>query len=68
MFERVVKLSLEDQGRSDKIVAFAQTNTLPIWAAMNQLYDLDTKNRTPEFLEDLTNDIIIADAIYNSLP
>lgn len=68
MFNLVAQLLLEDQQRSDKVVTYAQTNTMPIWGALTQLYSIATKDYTPEQLEDLSNGIIIADEIYNSLP
>lgn len=68
MFELVVKQSLEDQQRSDKIVAYAQDNHKTIWGAMQTLYGLAIKNDDEDFLSDLSNAIIITDRIYNSLP
>lgn len=68
MFEKVLQQSLEDQQRSDKIVAYAQYYNRPIWASVQTLYDLATKNDSEEFLADLGNAIIITDRIYWSLP
>lgn len=68
MFEAVLKLSIEDYNRSNKIIAYAQLNSLPIYGSVDHLYQNITRQYTVEYLEDLTNATSIADAIYNSLP
>lgn len=68
MFEKVLKQSIEDQQRSDKIIAYAQYYNRPIWGAMETLYGIATKDDSEEFLADLGNAIIITDRIYWSLP
>lgn len=67
MFNIVLQQSLEDIQRSNRVVAYALCKNLPIWAAMQQLFNLFTKNWEGD-LNDTTLAIDITDGIYNMIP
>jgi len=67
MFDAVLKLTLQDQQRSDMMISYAQFIVQPIWGAFQTVYDLFLKDYTGD-IDDLSNAVTIADGIYNLIP
>ena len=67
MFEAVLKLLLEDQLRSNRIVAYSICKNLAIYAAVEQTYNDLTKIYEGD-LNDVTLAVEVADGIYNLIP
>ena len=67
MFNIVLQQTFEDQQRSDRFLLYRASTGAPIMGAMQQLYDLFTKDWEGD-INDTTLAIQITDGIYEMIP
>ena len=64
MFDIVSLQFRVDQLKSDRYISYTQFKGTPLEGALQQAYDVFTKDLDPEYLADATNAISITDGIY----
>lgn len=67
MFNIVLKISLENPDKCNRVIAYALCKDLTIWPAMDQLFNIFITNWTGD-VNDINLALEVADGIYNMIP